>query len=197
MSTSEKTTRRDLVLRLSLTGGALALGNLGVAGTAGAATSTALTADSRQALSRLYADNQKAKTLGSLATGVLVFPHIVKAGLAIGGQSGQGALLLPTGAEPSHFYKITAASFGLQIGAQSFCYVLFLMNQKAMTYLEEADGWSIGVGPTIAVLDKGAAANLDTSTLREDVYAIAFGQKGLMAGITLDGSRIARIHPKP
>jgi lipid-binding SYLF domain-containing protein len=88
-----------------------------------------------------------------------------------------------------------AASYGLQAGVQTFGYALFLMNQKALAYLEESAGWEIGVGPSLVVVDKGTAAALTTTTARSDVYAFFFDQRGLMAGIGLQGTKITRIHP--
>nr|WP_283938350.1 YSC84-related protein [Sphingomonas brevis] len=91
------------------------------------------------------------------------------------------------------YYKIGAASFGLQAGGQSFSYALFLMNDKALTYLKKSDGWAIGSGPSVVVVDKGAAMSTTSTTIAKDVYAMPFGQKGLMAGLGLEGSKITRI----
>ncbi len=71
------------------------------------------------------------------------------------------------------------------------------MNESALQYLQKSDGWAIGTGPSVVVLDKGAAASLTNETLTQYVYAIPFGEHGLMAGIGLEGSKITRIHPGP
>jgi lipid-binding SYLF domain-containing protein len=94
---------------------------------------------------------------------------------------------------PTAYYKIGAASFGLQAGGQSFSYALFFMNDKALAYLNKSDGWAIGSGPSVVVVDKGAAMSTTSTTLTKDVYAFPFGQKGLMAGLGLEGSKISRI----
>ena len=70
------------------------------------------------------------------------------------------------------------------------------MNTKALAYLDKSDGWSIGSGPSVVMLDEGMAKSITSTMLTEDVYAFAFGQKGLMAGIGIEGSKITRIHPK-
>ena len=101
------------------------------------------------------------------------------------GQGGDGAL--KEGNKTVGYYNIAAASFGLQAGAQTFSYALFFMTNSALKYLENSDGWSIGSGPSVVVLDKGAAASVTSTTLTQDVYAIPFGQRGLMAGIGLEG----------
>ena len=79
-------------------------------------------------------------------------------------------------------FRCFSASWGLQAGAQSYGYVLFLMNEKALTFLDRSDGWELGVGPSLVVVNEGAAKNLTTSTLQDDVYAFIFSQRGLMAG---------------
>ncbi|MGE0417779.1 MAG: YSC84-related protein [Acetobacteraceae bacterium] len=159
-----------------------------------AASAAELAKEASGALAQLYAKNPKTKELGSKATAILVFPKIVKAGLVIGGQSGDGALL--RGGKAVAFYNISAASFGLQAGAQTFSYALFFMNEKALTYLDKSDGWAVGSGPSVVVADEAFARSVTSTTLTQDVYAVPFGQKGLMAGLGLEGSKITRIHPK-
>lgn len=182
-------TRRSLLTALAAAGGAAVL----IPGTARAASGRQIAADAQRALRHLYATNPKARELGSRAKAILVFPKIVKAGLVIGGQGGDGALL--ENGRVRGYYNIGAASFGLQIGAQTFSYALFFMNDAALKYLESSDGWSIGSGPSVVVVDKGAAASLTSTTLSQDVYAFPFGQQGLMAGIGLEGSKITHINP--
>lgn len=156
-----------------------------------AATAAELNADGKAALNRLYAQSSKAKKYGQTARAILVFPKIVKVGLMVGGQGGEGVLLVK--GKPAGYYKIGAASFGLQAGGQSFSYALFLMNDKALTYLQKSDGWAIGSGPSVVIVDKGAAKSTTSTTIAKDVYAFPFGQKGLMAGLGLEGSKITPI----
>jgi lipid-binding SYLF domain-containing protein len=158
---------------------------------ASAATAAELNADGKAALGRLYAQSSKATRFGKSAYAILVFPKIVKAGLIVGGQGGEGVLFIR--GKPVGYYKITAVSYGLQAGGQSFSYALFLMNNKALAYLNKSDGWAIGSGPSVVVVDKGAAMSTTTTTLTKDVYAFPFGQKGLMAGLGLEGSKIKPI----
>jgi len=169
----------------------MAIGAGSFAETAHAATAAQLNADGRAALSRLYAQSARASRYARDARAILVFPKIVKAGLVIGGQGGEGVLFV-RGA-PTAYYKIAAVSYGLQIGGQSFSYALFLMNDKALTYLRKSDGWSIGSGPSVVVMDQGKAMSTTSTTLAKDVYAFPFGQKGLMAGMGLEGSKISPI----
>jgi lipid-binding SYLF domain-containing protein len=156
-------------------------------------TSTDLDRDAQQALEKLYRNEPLAERLSRDAKGILVFPEIVKAGLVIGGSYGKGVLLRK--GKVNRYYNSVAGSWGLQAGAQSYGYALFLMNDKAVNYLDRSDGWEIGVGPTVVVVDKGVAKNLSTTTLKDDAYAFIFDQQGLMAGIALEGSKISRIEP--
>ncbi len=111
-------------------------------------------------------------------------------------QQGGNGVLFENGL-PTRYYNITAASYGLQAGVQSFSYALFFMTDSAVSYLKSSNGWSIGAGPSVVVLDKGKAESMTTTTLTEDVYAIPFGEKGLMAGLGLEGSKITAISVGP
>ena len=168
---------------------AATLGSL--AQSASAATAAELNASGRAALSRLYSQSDRALRYGRDARAILVFPKIVKAGFLIGGQGGEGVLFMH--GQPAGYYKIAAVSYGLQAGGQSFSYALFLMNDKALNYLRKSDGWSIGSGPSVVVIDQGKAMSTTSTTLAKDVYAMPFGQKGLMAGLGLEGSKITPI----
>ena len=145
------------------------------------------------ALQQLYANTPAARELSTIAKGVLVFPDVLKAGLIVGAQYGNGALLVNN--ETDGYYNTVAASYGLQAGAQTFGYAMFLMTDEALQYLHNSAGWEIGVGPSIVLVDKGIAKNLTTSTAKESIYAFVFSQKGLMAGLGLQGSKITKIDP--
>lgn len=156
-----------------------------------AATAEDLNRDSKQALDALYRTNPVASDLSKKAKAVLVFPNIVKAGLVFGGSYGEGVLM--EGGKVDGYYNSVTGSWGLQAGAQSYGYAVFLMTDKAVKYLRDTKGWEIGVGPTVVVLDEGAAKNLSTSSLKDDAYAFIFNQQGLMAGISIEGTKISRI----
>lgn len=143
------------------------------------------------ALKSLYASNTAARLLGEKARAVLVFPNIVKAGFMFGGQIGDGALL--KNGRPVGYYNSLAASYGLQAGLQVFGYALFFMNDAALAYLDKSEGFEIGVGPSIVVVDAGIGKSLSSTTITQDVYAFIFDQKGLMAGIGIQGSKITKL----
>jgi len=147
-------------------------------------------ADSLAALDALYAKTPKARELAEQAKGILVFPSISKAGFIVGAQYGNGVLIQYGEAVAN--YRISAASFGYQAGIQSYAYVMFMMTDEAMRHLSTGKGWEIGSGPSVVFLDAGWGKNTTTTTLSKDVYSFVFGQKGLMAGSGLQGSKISR-----
>jgi lipid-binding SYLF domain-containing protein len=145
------------------------------------------------ALKKLYHGNESARLIGEKAKAVLVFPSVGQAGFIIGGEYGNGALR--KGGKTVGYYNTIAASYGLQAGVQKFGFALFFMTDTALQYLDKSEGWEIGTGPNIVVVDTGLAKSLTTTTLRDDVYAFIFDQKGLMAGIAIQGSKITKITP--
>jgi lipid-binding SYLF domain-containing protein len=145
------------------------------------------------ALKQLYESNPTAKVIGEKAVAVLVFPSITKGGFIVGGQYGVGALR--KAGKTVGYFNTVAGSWGLQAGIQKYGYALFFMNKNAMVTLKNRKGWELGTGPSIVIVDEGLAKSLTTTTLKDDVYAVIFDQKGLMAGIGLQGSKITRIHP--
>jgi len=159
-----------------------------------AGSASDITRDSNAALQDLYASNPEARHLVRRAKGILVFPGIVKAGFLVGAQYGSGGALFKNG-RTAGYYNIIAGSYGLQAGVQSFSYALFFMDNSSLSYLDRSEGWEVGVGPSIVVVDKGMAKSLTTTTAKDGVYAFIFGQKGLMAGLGLQGSKISRINP--
>lgn len=143
------------------------------------------------ALKSLYQTSPAAKALGDKAKGVLVFPNIVKAGFILGAQGGDGALI--KNGKTVGYYSSGGVSAGLQAGAQSYGYAVFFMSDKEMKSFENSKGWEIGAGPSIVIVDQGMAKDLTTMTLKSDIYAFIFDQKGLMGGISLKGSKISKI----
>lgn len=153
-----------------------------------------LAADSRAALGKLYAANPAARKLGPRAKGILVFPNITKGGLMVGGMAGNGALIRNDGTIRD-FYQTAGASYGFQAGIQQYGYALFLMDNSAFENLNRSGGWEVGSSPSLVIIDEGMAASITTSTLQHSTYAFFFNQRGLMGGLSLQGSKITRIHP--
>lgn len=170
---------------------AASLASASLLNTARAETAEDLNTESRQALQDLYKATPFAETISHSAKAVLVFPKIIKAGLVFGGGYGEGEML--RGKKVDGYYNSVTGSWGLQAGAQSYGYVVFLMTDKAVNYVRKTKGWEIGVGPTVVVVDAGLAKNLSSSTLKDDAYAFIFNQQGLMAGVSIEGTKISLI----
>ncbi len=184
------TTRRHVLKNLLLiTATAFSMGTL--SSQAMAASAEDLDKDAAQALQSLYKTNPVAESLAKKAKGILVFPKILKAGLVFGGSYGEG--VLTKSGKQSGYYNSVSASWGWQAGAESYGYVVFLMSDKAVKYLDQSKGWEFGVGPTVVVVNEGVAKNLSTSTLKDDAYAFIFDQQGLMASLSIEGTKISRI----
>ena len=156
-------------------------------------TAAQIDRDVDSALKKLYARSNAARELSKIAKGIMVFPNVIKAGFLIGGQYGEGAMRVD--GKTAGYYCTVAASYGLQAGAQSYGYALFFTDRDALEYLNKSDGWEIGVGPSVVVVDEGFGRTLTSTTAKEAVYAFIFNQKGLMAGLGIQGSKITRITP--
>jgi lipid-binding SYLF domain-containing protein len=190
------TTRRRLAA-LALAGGTL--GALATPAPARAASRREIDAEIRVALARLQdmplTGNQVPPVrLLQEAKATLIFPRIIQGGFIVGGQYGEGGLI--RGGQTVGYYSIAGLSFGLLAGAQSAGLAMFFMQDAALNHLlQDAAGWEIGTGPSVVFLDKGLQANATSTTLSEPVYAISFGQQGLMAALALNGTKITRINP--
>lgn len=159
-----------------------------------AASAAEINSQARSALSSLYATNSQARELGKRAHGILVFPSITKGGFIVAVQHGEGALITPQGT--SEYYRSVAASYGIQAGVQKFGYALFFMSDKSMAYLRSEGGWELGGAPSLVVVDQGVSKSVSTTSLKKEVYAFFFDQKGLMGGLGLQGAKISKIHPR-
>jgi lipid-binding SYLF domain-containing protein len=186
--------RRTLILAVALTLVILTV-NPWSTGVALATSAREIDSSATRILMTLYTKKPDAKTLADKAVAVLVFPSIVKGGFIIGGQFGDGALRKH--GQTVAYYRSVAASYGFQAGVQKFGYVLFFMDEASVQYLDKSDGWELGSGPSLVMLDEGFGKVLSTTTLQKGVYAFIFNQKGLMAGVGIQGSKITKINPNP
>jgi lipid-binding SYLF domain-containing protein len=159
--------------------------------TAGAASAVQINADANATLQSFVAQNPSARELGRKAAGVLVFPSVIKAGLGIGGEYGEGVLIIR--AEPAGYYNIISASFGFQLGVQSRSVIIMFITQEALAGFQNAYGWKVGVDGSVVVVTVGAGGAIDTDTLTSPVIAFIFDAQGLMYNLSLEGSKISRI----
>lgn len=143
------------------------------------------------ALDRLMRESETAQAIADRALAVLVFPSIVKGGFGIGGQFGEGALR--KNGVTVGYYNVAAASIGLQIGAQTYSQAMFFMTEEALAFLDKSAGFEIGADANVALANEGLGYDVTTSTIQDPIIAFVFGQQGLMAGLTLEGSKITKV----
>jgi lipid-binding SYLF domain-containing protein len=166
---------------------------LSVASSALATPAAELRQQASEALEQLFKTKPDAKEIGDKAVAVLVFPNVIKAGFMIGGQRGDGVLF--KNGDATGYFNSTAASYGFQAGITKFSYALFFMDQKSLDSLYKAGGFELGAAPSLVVADEGFTSDLSTKTLQKGIYAFFFGQKGLMAGISVQGTKITEFTP--
>jgi lipid-binding SYLF domain-containing protein len=181
---------RNFLPVLAMAAAALCSGGAAIAASS---TSKPIDKEVHATLKTLYETEPGAKALGAKAKGILVFPTVRRAGLVIGGQHGEGALLKK--GKIADYYTTNAISIGLEAGAQSYSFALFFMTDEALSKFEKSDGFEIGAEANVVFLDSGAAAGASTATAGAPVYGVAFGQKGLMGGVSLQGTKITKAKP--
>lgn len=159
--------------------------------TASAASAVEIDARADAALERLYEQSPEARTLVGRAEGVLIFPRVIKAGIGIGGEYGEGVLRV--NGEAVQYYSTAAASIGFQLGAQSKAQILLFMTSDALADFRAADGWEIGVDASVTLVRIGAGGSIDRTTTRAPVIGFVLADRGLMYDLSLSGSKISRI----
>jgi lipid-binding SYLF domain-containing protein len=156
-----------------------------------AASKEEIDARVREAVEDLYKTSPAAKELAHKARGVLVFPRVIKGGIGIGGEYGEGSLLM--GGRPVDYYNIASASIGLQLGVQQKAVAIMFMTDEALKRFRDSDGWKAGVDGSVAIATLGVGGELDTETVRKPIIGFVFSNKGLMYNLTLEGSKITRL----
>jgi lipid-binding SYLF domain-containing protein len=156
-----------------------------------AASATEIDAKVNAIMKNLYEEVNAAKQLADKADGILVFPSIIKAGLGIGGEYGEGALRIK--GRTVSYYNTVTASIGFQFGVQSKAVVLMFMTKKALTDFRNSEGWEVGVDGSVAIATFGAGGSIDSNTLKNPIIGFIFNNKGLMYNLSLEGSKITRI----
>ena len=125
------------------------------------------------------------------AKGVLVFPSVLKGGFVVGAEYGEGALRVD--AKSISYYNIASASLGFQIGAQEYAIVMVFLKEDALKKFQESKGWEAGVDGSVAIAKWGAGKDINTQNFKEPIVGFVFSNKGLMAGISLEGSKITKL----
>lgn len=158
---------------------------------ASAASKEEIDAKVEEALEAFYKHTSAGKRLAARAAGILVFPDVVKAGIGIGGEYGEGALLV--GGSTAAYYSTAAASIGFQLGAQVKSQIILFMNRKVLDQFRASSGWEAGVDGSVALATLGAGGEISTETARQPIIGFIFSNKGLMYNLTFEGTKVTRI----
>ncbi len=156
-----------------------------------AASAEKLNRESDKALQVFREDVDGADVFLSQAAGYLVFPRVIKVGIGIGGETGEGVLRV--GGQTTAYYRTTAGSFGFQLGAQAKSIVIAFMTRDALDKFRNASGWKVGVDGSVALIDLGAGKTIDTNNIKDPVVGFIFGSKGLMYNLTLEGTKFSKL----
>ena len=169
----------------------LAIANLMQSGAVGAASKDEIDAKTREAVDTFYKQSGAGKALAQKAAGMLVFPEVLKAGVGVGGEYGEGALLIK--GKPVAYYNTASASIGFQLGAQVKSQIILFMNPKVLEAFRKSNGWKAGVDGSVALATLGAGGEIDTNTIKEPIIGFIFSNKGLMYNLTFEGSKITKL----
>ena len=155
------------------------------------ATKAEIDAKVQEAVENFHKQTSAGKTLSEKAVGMLVFPEVIKAGVGVGGEYGEGSLLVK--GRPVAYYSTASASIGFQLGAQVKSQVILFMNHKVLQDFRKSRGWKAGVDGSVALATLGAGGEIDTNTMKEPIIGFIFSNKGLMYNLTFEGSKITRL----
>ncbi len=153
-----------------------------------AASKEEIDASVSTALKNWEAFNPSHRELESKAAGMLVFPHVTKGGVGIAGEHGEG--VLQVGNQTVGYYSVSSASVGLTLGIAQHSEIILFMTQHALDKFRNSKGWSIGADTGVALVKVGAGGTYDSETLKKPILAFVFSEKGLIADLSLQGSKI-------
>ena len=158
---------------------------------ADAASAVEIDAKANAAVKAFLDDVPAGKELMNKAAGVLIFPSVIKAGMVIGGEYGEGALRID--GYTVDYYSTASGSIGFQLGVQSKSIIILFMTKEALNSFRSSKGWEVGVDGSVAIITIGAGGSLDTTTIKEPIIGFIFDQKGIMGNLTLEGTKLTRI----
>jgi len=156
-----------------------------------AASADELNSEANKTLQVFKEDVNGAEVFLSQAAGYLVFPRVIKVGIGVGAETGEGVLRV--GGSTVAYYRTTAGSIGLQLGAQAKSIVIAFMTRESLDKFRNSSGWKVGVDGSVALIDLGAGKTIDTDNIKDPVVGFIFGSKGLMYNLTLEGSKFSKL----
>lgn len=161
------------------------------AGSVLAASAARIDLDANEALQVFRDDVRGSDVFLNQAAGYLVFPRVIKVGIGVGAETGEGVLRV--GGQSAAYYRTTSGSIGLQLGAQAKSIVIAFMTKESLDKFRDSNGWKIGIDGSVALIDLGAGKTIDSTNIKDPVVGFIFGSKGLMYNLTLEGSKISKL----
>tara|TARA_R110002096_G_scaffold21113_2_gene69014 strand:- start:1651 stop:2184 length:534 start_codon:yes stop_codon:yes gene_type:complete len=162
-----------------------------IAGTVLAASGEKIDRDANNALEIFRDDIDGADIFLQQAAGYLVFPRVIKVGVGVGAETGEGVLRV--GGRTVDYYRTTSGSIGLQLGAQAKSIVIVFLTREALAKFRNSNGWKVGVDGSVALIDLGAGKTIDSQNIKDPVVGFIYGSKGLMYNLTLEGSKFSKL----
>ena len=157
-----------------------------------AASAAEIDADVDKAIQTFKEEVDGADVFLNQAAGYLVFPRVIKVGIGLGAETGEGALRVR--GRTSGYYRTTSGSFGLQLGAQAKSVIIAFMTNESLSKFQNSSGWQVGVDGSVALIDLGAGKQINTGNIKDPVVGFIFGAKGLMYNLTLEGTKISQLN---
>ena len=157
-----------------------------------AESATVIDVKVNEALNKFQKEVKSAEELVSKSLGILVFPSVIKAGIGIGGEYGEGALRID--GKTVDYYNTASVSIGFQLGAQAKTVILLFMTDEVLSKFRNSKGWEVGIDGSVALVKVGAGGSLDTTKIKQPIIGFVIGQKGLMYNLTLEGSKITKLN---
>jgi lipid-binding SYLF domain-containing protein len=159
--------------------------------TAAADTAAELDAKVNEAIHNFQSEIDGADVFLQQSAGYLVFPRVIKVGIGLGVETGEGALRV--GGSSAAYYRTTSGSFGFQLGAQAKSIVIAFMTEESLEQFQASSGWQVGLDGSVALIDLGAGKQINNTNIKDPVVGFIFGAKGLMYNLTLEGTKISRV----
>jgi len=156
-----------------------------------AASASKIDSDANKAIQVFKEDVNGAQVFLDQSAGYLIFPRVIKVGIGLGAETGEGALRV--GGQTIAYYRTTSGSVGLQLGAQAKSIVIAFMTKESLQKFRDSSGWKVGVDGSVALIDLGAGKTIDTNNIKDPVVGFIFGSKGLMYNLTLEGSKFSKL----
>jgi lipid-binding SYLF domain-containing protein len=156
-----------------------------------AASAEKIDKESNEALQVFKESISGAEVFINQAAGYLVFPRVIKVGIGVGAETGEGVLRV--GGQTVDYYRTTSGSIGFQLGAQAKSIVVAFMTKESLQKFRNSNGWKVGLDGSVALIDLGAGKTIDSDNIRDPVVGFIFGSKGLMYNLTLEGSKFSKL----